>query len=326
MTHVNKIKILESASSGMSVFLFKGNGTEDGRWFAYGYSAFILKDIVSVAAVFPDSLLIPVLEISTSDHPVVCETFHFVEETPEWLRADNPDGIDRDAYHTWVRSLSGVAPFLPANPIPSYTMADGMSPSSRRLKRLFDILASALFLLVLSPVFLICSVVLLIINRGKVFYSQIRLGRNGQPFRLYKFRSMKKGVEEMGPTLSDPSKGPDPRLTGFGEFIRSHHLDELPQLVNVLKGEMSIVGPRPERPFYVEQLMEKDPRYVNLFQLRPGLASYSYLKHGYADNLEKMLERMETDLYYLEHRSLGLDLLTLLQTPPLLFRLPGGKE
>lgn len=172
------------------------------------------------------------------------------------------------------------------------------------MKRIFDVVLSVLCLIVFSPLMLLCFLSVKI-GGGPAIYKQERIGLNGQPFNIYKFRSMVVGAEKNGVSLCQHEQ--DARLTRVGKFLREHHLDELPQLWNVLKGDMSFVGYRPERLFYINQIMEKDSRYKLLYQSRPGITSMATLYNGYTDTMEKMLKRLEMDLYYLEHRSLLLD-------------------
>ena len=179
---------------------------------------------------------------------------------------------------------------------------DGMSGFTRNTKRLIDFFLSSILLVVFSPLFLICYIALKLDDGGPAIYKQERIGRFGRPFMIYKFRSMRTDAEAGGPALY--AGDDDPRLTKVGKFLRLHHLDELPQLFNVWKGDMAFVGYRPERKFYIDQIMEHDPRYYYLYQIRPGVTSYSTLKNGYTDTMEKMLRRLEFDLYYLRHRSL----------------------
>lgn len=182
---------------------------------------------------------------------------------------------------------------------------DMMSPAINRIKRGLDILGSITGMIVFSPLFLLIYLVIKIENGGKVIFSQERIGYQGKPFILYKFRSMKESAEADGkPALCCQG---DKRLTRVGRFLREHHLDELPQLWNVLKGDMSFVGPRPERKYFVEQIKAINPDYELLYQLRPGLFSPATLYNGYTDNMEKMLRRLRMDLDYLVHHTLWLD-------------------
>lgn len=187
----------------------------------------------------------------------------------------------------------------------SENITDGMCRPGRAAKRVTDFLVALLCLLVFSPLFLACYVAVRLEDGGPAFYSQERVGRGGRLFRILKFRTMRPDAADSGPCLYP--KGLDPRLTRVGRFLSEHHLDELPQLWNVLRGDMAFVGPRPEQVYYVGQIMRRDARYACLYRLRPGVTSYATLYNGYADTLDKMLRRLELDLYYLEHRSWLLD-------------------
>ncbi|MCQ2197936.1 MAG: sugar transferase [Bacteroidaceae bacterium] len=185
---------------------------------------------------------------------------------------------------------------------------DGMNSVERNTKRLIDLFFSSVMLVLTSPLFLLSYILIKLDDGGPAIYSQERLGRFGRPFRIYKFRSMRLDAEKFGPALSHAGGEDDPRLTKVGKFLRSHHLDELPQLWNVFCGDMAFIGYRPERKFFIDQIMEHDPRYAFLYQIRPGVTSYATLYNGYTDTMEKMLRRLNYDLYYLEHRSFWFDL------------------
>ena len=206
---------------------------------------------------------------------------------------------------------------LPADMLSGNTqefIADGMTGFGRSTKRLFDFLLSGFCLILFSPLFLICYVLIKLDDRGPAIYRQERLGRFGRPFYIYKFRSMRTDAEKAGPALSHSGGDDDPRLTKVGKFLRAHHLDELPQLWNVFTGDMAFVGYRPERKFYIDQIMEHDPRYPFLYQIRPGVTSYATLIYGYTDTIEKMLRRTELDLYYLKNQSWWFDIKILFLT------------
>lgn len=182
---------------------------------------------------------------------------------------------------------------------------DGMNAFERAVKRLFDIVSSFLGLLFLSPVFLIVYIMLKVQNEGSVIFSQERIGYKGKPFNIYKFRTMRVDSERNGkPQLA--TKG-DERLTKVGRFLREHHLDELPQLFNVFIGDMSFVGPRPERQFFIDKIRKENPNYDYVFMMRPGLTSMATIYNGYTDTMEKMLIRLDMDLEYLRTRSLWVD-------------------
>ena len=191
-------------------------------------------------------------------------------------------------------------------------IVDGMNEIERNVKRIIDFCTAIICLVVFSPLMLICYIAVKREDGGPAIFKQERIGRFGRPFNIYKFRSMKVDAEKDGPALLPHED--DDRMTKTGHFLRDHHLDELPQLWNVLKGEMACIGPRPERKFYIDQIMEQDPRYAYLYQIRPGVTSYATIHNGYTDTMEKMLRRLELDLYYLEHRSLWFDAKLLIQT------------
>jgi lipopolysaccharide/colanic/teichoic acid biosynthesis glycosyltransferase len=148
-------------------------------------------------------------------------------------------------------------------------------------------------------------------SKGPVFLKQERIGRNGKPFILYKFRSMCENAETNGPELT---KKNDPRLTSFGHFLRRRKLDEIPNFWNVIKGEMSLVGPRPERQFFIDKIVKKAPHYVHLHKVKPGITSWGQVRFGYAENIEQMIKRLEFDLIYIENMSLFVDFQIMIYT------------
>ena len=183
---------------------------------------------------------------------------------------------------------------------------DGMNVGERAVKRSLDFVVALLGLLLLSPILLYVYIRLRIQNDGPVIFSQERIGKGGKPFTIYKFRTMRVNSEKHGtPQLA---KASDDRLTPAGKFLREHHLDELPQLWNVLVGDMSFVGPRPERRYFIDKIMEQNPDYELLYQIRPGITSMATIYNGYTDTMEKMLIRLQMDLDYLKKRSLWYDL------------------
>lgn len=179
------------------------------------------------------------------------------------------------------------------------------------VKRLIDICFSALMLILLFPIFIIIAIAIIIDSRGPVLFSQERIGRYGKPFRIYKFRSMRVDAESNGPALSSSK---DPRMTKVGKFLRKFRLDELPQFYNVLKGNMSLVGPRPERQFFIDQIVPRAPHYRLLHRVKPGITSWGQVKFGYAENVDQMIERLQYDLLYIENMSLALDFKILIYT------------
>lgn len=186
-----------------------------------------------------------------------------------------------------------------------------MPPWQKSLKRLMDIVFSLIALVLLFPVMLVISVLVKSGSQGPVFFKQERIGYKGRPFQIIKFRTMFTDAEKNGPQLSSSD---DPRITGTGRFLRRSRLDELPQFWNVLVGDMSLVGPRPERKFYIDQIVQRAPHYKRLQQIKPGITSWGQVKYGYAENIDQMIERMRFDLLYLENMSLTLDLKILIYT------------
>ena len=181
-----------------------------------------------------------------------------------------------------------------------------MNDSELCIKRAFDIVVSAVGLVVLSPLMAVIAIQVKISSKGPVFYTQKRTGLYGLPFRIYKFRTMVHHAEADGlPHLTEDN---DPRITPPGHWLRKYRLDELPQLWNILRGDMSVVGPRPERPFFIEQIMKEAPYYCLLYKVRPGLTSWGPIRVGYTDTMEKMIERLNCDVVYVENMSLLLDL------------------
>ena len=193
-----------------------------------------------------------------------------------------------------------------------------MTDAELCIKRAFDIIASALGLVVLSPLLAIIALQVKISSKGPVLYSQERIGLYGLPFRIYKFRTMIDRAEADG--VPQVTSDNDPRITRVGRWLRRYRLDELPQLWNILRGDMSIVGPRPERPYFIEQIMADAPYYCLLYKVRPGLTSWGPIRVGYTDTIEKMIERLNCDIVYVENMSLLLDIKILFFTIGVILR------
>jgi len=186
-----------------------------------------------------------------------------------------------------------------------------MSPEEQHIKRMIDILAAIFGLIILSPFILYITIRTLLSSPGGAIYKQERIGYKGKPFFIYKFRSMYQDAEKEGPALSSDE---DPRITTWGKIMRKWRLDELPQLWNIIKGDMSLVGPRPERAIYINQLLQVSPFYRYLLKVKPGLTSWGMVQFGYASNLDEMIERMQYDLIYVENASLFLDFKIMMHT------------
>lgn len=185
------------------------------------------------------------------------------------------------------------------------TTHDRMGKLELWVKRFSDIVCSIVGLILLSPVFLVIAILMKRQKNGTIFFRQERIGYGGKPFMIYKFRTMSSVIEDDGPQLV--AKSDSTCSTPLELFLRDHHLDELPQLWNVLKGDMSLVGPRPERRYFIDKIMEHDRRYTLIFEMRPGLTSEATLYNGYTDTMDKMLRRLQMDIDYLESRTLWLD-------------------
>lgn len=197
---------------------------------------------------------------------------------------------------------------------------DAMSGIERFLKRLIDFLAAFCGILLLSPILLLVYLLIWLAG-GDAIYKQERIGYKGRTFTIYKFRTMRKDAEKNG--IPRTAEERSEQMTKIGRFLRDHHLDELPQLFNVLNGDMSLVGPRPERQVFIDKIMEVNPNYVHIYKMRPGLTSQATLYNGYTDTMEKMLTRLDMDLEYLTTRSLWGDCMIIFKTA---FSIISGKK
>jgi lipopolysaccharide/colanic/teichoic acid biosynthesis glycosyltransferase len=196
-------------------------------------------------------------------------------------------------------------------------MNPGVLNSTNIFKTVFEYLTAILCLILLIPVIVILIILIKTTGKGPVIYSQKRVGRFGKLFVIYKFRSMHSAMEEELPVLSTKK---DNRITALGRFMRKHKIDEIPNLINVLKGEMSFIGPRPEQQFYINQILLRDPRYKQLQLFKPGITSWGQVKFGYASNVDEMIKRMEYDLFYIKNRSLWFDLKIAFYTTIIVFK------
>lgn len=298
-------------------------------WMAFGHSAYSLRLIVKQKHInsfhgFSTTAKLPYTVINKEALNKLCARYSVEsDESNEHHIIRLSEEFDPNDYTRWVAKLqeelaanggfdtqTHVSHLVPKDKF----IKDGMSAFARNSKRVFDMLSSFVALLVFSPLFLICTILVRREDGGPAIYKQERIGRFGRPFYIYKFRTMRLDAEAMGPQLSHGGGKNDPRLTKIGKFLRAHHLDELPQLWNVFVGDMAFVGPRPERKFYIDQIIEHDKRYEYLYQIRPGVTSYATFYNGYTDTMEKMLRRLEYDLYYLGHRSWRFDIEILWKT------------
>ncbi len=214
-----------------------------------------------------------------------------------------PDMYDILSGSVKITSILG-APLIEINP-------EIMPQWQKTTKRAMDIGLSCLALTCLLPVYLFVGIGVKLSSSGPIFFKQERVGLKGKPFNIIKFRSMRADAEKNGPQLSSTH---DNRITKFGKFLRKTRLDELPQFINVLKGDMSIVGPRPERQFFIDQIIQKAPHYKHLHKIKPGITSWGQVKFGYAENVDEMIQRLKYDLLYLENMSIAVDFKIMIYT------------
>lgn len=298
-------------------------------WIAYGYSAYALRLLIKAKNIesirgFSTTKQMPYTVVNKDVLKRLCENLFVTkgDNDEHYIVRTNGD-FDPNDYKRWVNKLkeeleknggfdtqTHISHLVPKDKF----IKDGMNGFARNSKRLFDMIVSLVVMIIFSPLFLICTILVRREDGGPAIYKQERIGRFGRPFYIYKFRTMRVDAEAIGPQLSHGGGEGDPRLTKIGKFLRAHHLDELPQLWNVFKGDMAFVGPRPERKFYIDQILEHDKRYEYLYQIRPGVTSYATFYNGYTDTMEKMLRRLEYDLYYLGHRSWWFDIKILAKT------------
>jgi exopolysaccharide biosynthesis polyprenyl glycosylphosphotransferase len=247
----------------------------------------------------PDEVIIAIdTEDSSRIKPILAEIFGY----PVVIKVI-PDMLDILSGSLKVNSLFGTL---------LLEIKEGMMPVWQQvLKRGMDIIFSLLALIILLPVYLILAVLVKMSSKGSIFFLQERVGKHGKPFRIIKYRTMYVGSEKNGPQLSSSN---DSRITKIGKFLRKTRLDEFPQFWNVLKGEMSLVGPRPERQYFIDQIMEHEKQYIHLNKVRPGITSWGQVKFGYAENIDQMLQRMKYDLLYVRNMSVALDIKIMLYT------------
>lgn len=295
-----------------------------GQWISYGLSAYALR--LYVKSMGYDSLRsysidkkMPCTIVSSETVNSLRQELKIVEEEAGEkvvFAIPNKVKFKNEEYLMWMEKICKERECQPirvktmvSDMVPKSTfIKDGMSSFSRNMKRVFDFFVALITLIIFSPLMLFCYIAIKLDDGGPAIYAQERVGRFGRTFKIYKFRSMRLDAEKMGPQLSAQQGKGDVRLTKVGRFLRAHHLDELPQLWNVFCGDMAFIGPRPERQFFINQIMEYDNRYTYLYQIRPGVTSYATLYNGYTDTIEKMLKRLEYDLYYLQHRSWWFDI------------------
>lgn len=243
-----------------------------------------------------------IIAVDSGEHADISKIMNELEGTGVRIKII-PDMYDILSGSVKMTSIFG-APLIEVNPqiMPAWQFS---------LKRVMDICASFVALLLLTPAYLILAIAVKLSSKGPVFFSQERIGKHGRPFRIIKFRSMYADAERNGPQLSSAK---DPRITSVGRWMRRTRMDELPQFWNVLKGDMSLVGPRPERQHFIQAITQVAPHYRHLHKVRPGITSWGQVKFGYAENVEQMVRRLKYDILYIENMSLAVDLKILAYT------------
>lgn len=237
-----------------------------------------------------------ILAIETSEHKTINEILTMLHDEKVIIKMI-PDMYDIITGSVRMNYIFGTA-LIEINPeiIPAW---------QKNFKRITDIVISSLALILFSPLYLFLAIGVKMSSKGPIFYKQERIGKDEKPFMIYKFRTMYIDAEKSGPALSSEE---DPRITTFGKYLRRYRLDEFPQFLNVLIGDMSLVGPRPERQFFIDQIVKVAPHYKHLLKVKPGITSWGQIKFGYAENVEQMVERMEFDILYVENMSLAMDM------------------
>ena len=256
-----------------------------------------LPSLMETSAI-DELLLIPEPEKANDMISVLYSLYHYKRPIKLWAEKNNP--LSKKVRMQTVHGL----------PLIDFT-TNNFSPSEKNIKWLMDKLISASVLCVLSPLYAYIAYRVKKGSSGAVFFKQARIGYMGKPFVMYKFRTMYQENNRQEPLLTDKN---DPRVTPFGRFLRKYRLDELPQFWNVLKGDMALVGPRPEQRYYIDQIVQKAPYYYLLHNVRPGITSWGMVKYGYAETVDKMIERLDYDMLYYENMSLTLDITILIYT------------
>ncbi|MCG9879288.1 MAG: sugar transferase [Bacteroidia bacterium] len=243
-----------------------------------------------------------IIGIDSSEHADINKVTNLLEDQQVVLKII-PDVFDLMSGQVRMSNVIGTA-LIEIN-------HDSMPQWQKILKRVIDVFVSACVLILASPLFFVIAIAVKFGSNGPVFYKQIRIGYKGKPFHIIKFRTMIQDSEVAGPMLSSAN---DKRITPVGKWLRKYRLDEIPQFINVLKGEMSLVGPRPERKFYIDQIVQIAPHYKHLHRVKPGITSWGQVKYGYAENVEQMVERLKFDILYIENRSIAIDFRILIYT------------
>jgi exopolysaccharide biosynthesis polyprenyl glycosylphosphotransferase len=243
-----------------------------------------------------------IIAVESSNHKAITEVTNLLEDVPVILKIV-PDLFDVVSGSVRMQNVLGTALIEINNQLmPAWQMAT---------KRIIDIVVSLVVLILLSPLYLFLAVAVKFSSEGPIFFKQVRIGLHGKHFNIIKYRTMYINAEANGPALSSKN---DKRITAIGRTLRKYRLDEIPQFYNVLVGDMSLVGPRPERQYYIDQIMQVAPHYKHLQRVRPGITSWGMVKYGYAENIQQMVERLKFDILYIENMSLAMDFRILIYT------------
>ncbi len=243
-----------------------------------------------------------IIAIESSEHSKIENILNLLENIDVFIKII-PDVYDILSGTVKMNSILGT-PLIEIN-------HKLQTPSELLVKNTIDIVLSFVIILAFSPIYLVCAILVKLSSEGPIIYKQKRLGQYGKEFNIYKFRSMYTDAEKHGPQLSSKT---DSRVTAWGRIMRKIRLDETPQFFNVLLGDMSFVGPRPERDFFAKQILERAPHYKHIYKVKPGITSWGMVKYGYAENVDEMLERLKYDVLYIENMSLLIDLKIMIHT------------